>query len=120
MNSFLLRTVLAVALLVVSAVAAPAAFAQERGEEEAHGASEGTSFIGGPDWDAVKEVTIWSLVSIAGGCALLGVLYLFKRKVGGFPVNPSWVAPITIMPASQLPGDDDSGHEAHDAPAPAH
>ncbi|MGE3076478.1 MAG: hypothetical protein AB7N24_11405 [Dehalococcoidia bacterium] len=113
---------LVIAAVVVSLLAfVPAALAQENGGES-HG-SDGSSFIGGPDWTDVKEVTIWSIVSIAGGAAILGVLYLFKRKVGGFPENPAWVAPITIMPASELPGDDvELGHGEidHGSHAPAH
>jgi hypothetical protein len=49
------------------------------------------------------------------------VFYLFKRRVGGFPEHPSWVAPITIMRSKDFPdettfGDlpvDDHGHGAH-------
>ena len=109
-----------VSMLLVSLLAfVPAASAQEHGEEEAaHG--DGSSLIGGPDWDDVRSVTLWSLASIAGGCAALGVLYLFKRKVGGFPENPSWVAPISIMPSSGLPQDGDTPHDAHSSHAPAH
>lgn len=121
MRTHFLRLALISALLVSLAAFAPVALAQEHGGEGDGGeAPGGTSFIGGPNWDDAKDVTIWSIVSLAGGSALLGVLYLFKRKVGGFPENPSWVAPITIMPASQLPGDDGAADHAHDAHAPAH
>ena len=106
-------------------LAPAAAFAQDHGDEpetaaESHG---GTDFIGGPDWDDAKDVTIWSIVAIAGGCAVLGVFYLFKRKIGAFPEHPSWVAPITIMPSRELPGDDGDDHGGHHDPhghAPAH
>lgn len=103
--------------VVVAATVVPAnlAFAQE------HGGSEPTASPS-PHWTDVKEVAIWSMVGIGAGVVVLGVLYLFKRKIGAFPENPSWVAPITIMPASQLPGDDNQGHEAvaADGHAPAH
>jgi hypothetical protein len=76
----------------------------------------------GPHWSDVKDVAVWSMVGVAGGCALLGVLYLLKRKVGGFPEHPSWVAPISIMPAGELPSEDDphgnpDGHGASHAAA---
>ncbi|MCA9824754.1 MAG: hypothetical protein KC482_16975 [Dehalococcoidia bacterium] len=50
---------------------------------------------------AVEEPIIWSLVAIAAGCIVAATLYLLKREVGGFPENPDWVAPITIMPAGE-------------------
>lgn len=111
---------LLVAAFVVSLVAfAPSAFAQE-----GSGGEHGTNTIGGPNWSDVREVTIWALVSIAGGAIVLGVLYLFKRKIGGFPENPAWVAPISIMPSRELPGDDGNAFgqaEAdHGSHAPAH
>ncbi len=98
------------------------AFAQDHGGGEAEGEESHTPASDSPGWSDVQEVTIWSLAGIAAGAVVLGVLYTLKRRVGGFPENPSWVAPITIMPASQLPSDDDDphghghgeGHEAHE------
>jgi|GEM_PF-1133919 len=117
MKMLLARFLLVALLLAVPFGGAPAALAQDHGDEEAtqaggegHG---GIDFLGGPDWTSVKEVTIWSVVGVGAFSVILGVLYLFKRKVGGFPEHPSWVAPISIMPASELPGDDDAGHEDH-------
>jgi hypothetical protein len=105
--------------LVVTMLATPAvALAQDHGDEGAAGEDHGggTSFIGGPDWDDARSMTAWSIVGIGTFSAILGVFYLFKRKVGGFPEHPSWVAPISIMPASELPGDDGDGHApAHDS-----
>ena len=101
-----------------SLLPATMAFAQEHGDEAP---SSSTS----PHWSDVKEVAVWSIAGVAAGAVILGVLYTLKRKVGGFPANPSWVAPITIMPSSGLPQDDGAGH-GHDAPdahgshAPAH
>ncbi|MGE0602052.1 MAG: hypothetical protein AB7J35_21830 [Dehalococcoidia bacterium] len=121
MKLLVVRALVIAAVLVSLLAFVPAALAQEGGG--ASHESDGSSFIGGPDWTDVKEVTIWSIVSIAGGSAILGVLYLFKRKVGAFPQNPSWVAPISIMPASELPGDDQElGHAdmEHGSHAPAH
>ncbi len=122
MKLLFVRSLLIAAFVVCTLAYAPMALAQEGGGESHEGG--GSSFIGGPNWTDVKEVTIWSIVSIAGGGVLLGVLYLFKRKIGAFPENPSWVAPITIMPASELPGDDDDDHghavADHGSHAPAH
>ncbi len=111
LTSLLLAAVLAAALLP-----ATMAFAQEHGDEAPSGSNS-------PHWSDVKEVAVWSIAGVAAGAVILGVLYTLKRKVGGFPANPSWVAPITIMPSSELPGDDNQGHEAsapHDTHAPAH
>ena len=49
----------------------------------------------------VEPVILWSLSGIAAGAVVLGTLYLFKRKIGAFPENPAWVAPITIMPSRE-------------------
>jgi len=123
MKTRIARLVFVASLALGLLASAPTAFAQEHGdgESEAHG---GSSFIGGPDWDDAKEVTMWSLVAIGGGSVILGALYLFKRKIGGFPEHPSWVAPISIMRASDLPGDDgaghNDGHDPHGSHAPAH
>lgn len=59
---------------------------------------------------------IWSAIGIAIGCVILGVLYLFKKQIGGFPEDPEWVAPISIMLSSELPSDE----PVDDAHAPAH
>lgn len=75
--------------------------------QEGHGDTTAQSDSG---TDVVPRVT-WMLAGIAAAAVVMGLLYLFKRRVGGFPKNPSWVAPITIMPSSELPGDRDP-HEA--------
>jgi hypothetical protein len=59
----------------------------------------------------VVPMLIWMFVGVGVSALVLGTLYLFKRRVGGFPKNPTWVAPITVMRASDLPGDPDP-HEA--------
>ncbi len=116
------------AVLVLSLVSSAPVFAQDHGGDETEESTEALPGSGST-WDEAQDVTIWSLVAIAAGLVVLGVLYTLKRKVGGFPENPGWVAPITIMPASQLPGDDTdphghghgTGHEAHEThPEPAH
>ena len=124
MKTAFLRLLLAASLSLV-ALAPAAAFAQDHGDDGAATEEQGSGsdFIGGPDWDDAKDVTIWSMVGIGVFGAVLGVLYLFKRKIGAFPEHPSWVAPISIMPASELPGDDAdahghaAGHDSHHAPA---
>ncbi len=71
----------------------------------------------------VLPVVLWSLAGVAIVAVSLGVLYLLKRQVGGFPENPDWVAPISIMRSRDLPADDGDGHggsHGHDAHAPAH
>lgn len=71
--------------------------------------------------DIVPPV-LWMLCGVAASALALGGLYLLKRRLGGFPENPAWVAPITIMPSSELPQDEDAhGHAAGDKHhAPAH
>jgi hypothetical protein len=111
MKRFVLRSFFA---LVISATMLwpMAAFADEGGAPASDSGSQ---------WSDVKDVAIWSMVGVAGGCALLGILYLLKRRVGGFPEHPSWVAPISIMPAGDLPSDPDSlASDDHGAHAAAH
>lgn len=118
MKTRLFSIVVAV-VIVLSLLPVTAVFAQEHGDsEDGHVATS----TGGQTWGDVQKVAIWSIVSIAAGCALLSVLYLFKKQIGGFPEHPAWVAPITIMPASQLPGDDGDPHaqDGHGDHAPAH
>lgn len=89
--------------------------------QDGHGDGPVTTQGDGSDQDVIPRVK-WMLAGIFVGGYALSMLYLLKRRLGGFPENPSWVAPITIMPSSQLPGDtdthgpDDHGH----ATAPAH
>lgn len=49
----------------------------------------------------VSARVIWTIAGIAGGAVIFGTLYLLKRRVGGFPEHPSWVAPISIMLSSE-------------------
>ena len=109
MKKLLARFTLLTSLALLSLAAAVPAMAQEPGESSG----------GGTD---VWEVAIWSLIGVAIFCVLLGVLYLFKRQVGGFPENPAWVAPISIQRSRDLPSEPDPhGHDDHgDSHAPAH
>jgi hypothetical protein len=71
-------------------------------------AAEPVARDGGTD---IVPVVLWSLVGVGIFATTLGVFYLFKRRIGAFPRNPAWVAPISIMPSKDLPGDVDT-HEA--------
>src|SRR5674476_424864 len=64
------------------------------------------SQVGGSE-RAVEPMLIWMAAGVAVSAVLLGALYLFKRRIGAFPKNPTWTAPITIMRSSDLPGDGD-------------
>jgi len=66
-----------------------------RAPGQEHGGATGD---GGGD---VSTRVIWTIVGVAGGAVIFGTLYLLKRRVGGFPENPTWVAPITIMPSRE-------------------
>jgi hypothetical protein len=112
-----LAALLFTALLTLTALPIGAAFA-----EDGSGATPASSSA---QWSDVQNVALWSIVGIAGSAVLLSVLYLFKRRVGGFPEHPAWVAPISIQLASQLPGDEPDPHAAtagdiHGGHAPAH
>lgn len=50
---------------------------------------------------------LWMVAGVTAGGLVLGILYLFKRRVGGFPENPSWVAPISVMRSSTFPVEGD-------------
>ncbi|MGB4861732.1 MAG: hypothetical protein WBO97_04680 [Tepidiformaceae bacterium] len=114
------RLFLVVAITVGALSFATAAVAQDQAGARIEEAG-GSSFIGGPSWLDVREVTIWSLVCIGAGATVLGVLYLLKKRIGGFPENPAWVAPITIMRSRDLPGDEEEEHGFEDSGhAPAH
>lgn len=48
----------------------------------------------------VDAALFWSIVGIVAGVIVMAGLYLVKRAVGGFPRNPSWVAPISVERSS--------------------
>lgn len=91
-------------------------------QDDGHGAPDPMVQSGGNAVDFLP-VVLWSLAGAAIFAVILGVLYLLKRQVGGFPEHPDWVAPISIMRSRDLPGDDDAGHgdaHGHGGHAPAH
>ena len=91
-------------------------------QEGGHGENDGHHVEASPqgeDQDAQKVG--WMLAGIGGAAVLFGVFYLFKRRIGAFPANPIWVAPITIMRAGDSPDEGDFGPtEAHDHGATGH
>lgn len=103
-------------LLSTLALLALATIAPALAQDHGGGSSTGN---GGRD---VWEVAIWSLIGVGIFAIALGILYLFKRQVGGFPENPAWVAPISIQRSRDLPSEPDAhGHDDHgDSHAPAH
>ena len=114
------RIAAALALLLFSTFADPLAVSAATIDsavypEQPAPAQEGEPVEAVPKSDAWGEVVIWSIVGLGIFAAIGGVLYYFKRQVGGFPENPSWVAPITIMESKDFPDEGDFGE-----PAPSH
>ncbi len=68
----------------------------------------------------MEPILLWTIAGVGGGAVVFAGLYLLKRRLGGFPRNPAWVAPITVMRsrespdettfAGAVPGDHDSHH----------
>lgn len=50
---------------------------------------------------------LWTIVGILFGAVALTILYAVKLLAGGFPKNPSWVAPISIERSSTFPDEND-------------
>ena len=92
---------------ICAVLAAAPAFAQE------------SSPTGGTGRDILPPV-VWMLCGVAAFALVLSIFYLLKRRVGGFPANPAWVAPITIMPSSELPQDPDPLEHSESLHVPAH
>ena len=67
----------------------------------------------------VVPVALWTFLAVMGAGVVGGVLYLFKRRIGAFPRNPAWVAPITIMRSADAPDEGAfgevpaDGHSSH-------
>lgn len=95
---------------------APAFVASFDAQDEGHGDEEGAG-TASERRDGLDGVVIWSLAGLGIVSIVLGVFYFFKRQVGGFPENPAWVAPITIMPSKDFP---DEGDYPDSAPTHAH
>lgn len=82
--------------------AGPAVF----GQEEPHGEDQSI-----PLSDRGKTVLVWAIIGVAVLAGVTGILYQVKKKLGGFPENPAWVAPITVMPSRELPDEGDFGDQ---------
>lgn len=99
-----------------AAVADPTPIVRSVLHDEGHG-SEGSE-PGGTR--AVERILLWSVTGVGLGALGLTTLYLLKRRVGGFPSNPSWVAPITIMPSRDFADEttfSSAGSEASHSPS---
>ena len=81
-------------------------------EDEPASGHSGGSDEGGVD---VMPVALWMTVGILVGGLVLGVFYLLKRRVGGFPEHPEWVAPISIERSATFAKEGDFGDVAPDA-----
>jgi hypothetical protein len=115
MKTLILRLAMTSALAFAALALAAPAYADDEGGHATTSAAEGTDVV---------PPALWSLAGVAVGAVVMGTLYLFKRRVGGFPENPSWVAPISIMRSRDLPSDAAGHADVHDnhsaGHAPAH
>jgi hypothetical protein len=116
------RLVGSLVLIVLSTLAAPFGVHAYSGDSAPDGNAAFAAQEAGPSedspGDAWGEVVIWGVFGLGIFALAGGALYFFKRQVGGFPENPSWVAPITIMRSKDLPdegdfGDQSPSHQAH-------
>jgi hypothetical protein len=103
--------VFAALVATVTALPAASAFAQE-------------STAGTNSNSDVVPTLVWMALGVAGFGVALTMCYFLKRRLGGFPKNPSWVAPISIRPSSDFPADTDAhgaaAHDEHTPGAPSH
>jgi hypothetical protein len=76
----------------------PASLAQESGED---------------DRDVVP-VAAWTIAGVGVFAVAGAALYFLKRRVGGFPANPTWKAPISIERSETFPAEGDYGDVAPD------
>lgn len=67
------------------------------------------------DGQDVLPMVLWTMGVLAVAGVVLGTLYLLKRRVGGFPENPTWTAPITVMLASENATEETFGLEPEHA-----
>jgi hypothetical protein len=106
----------AAVLLVTTLFSVPTAAMALSPDPVVRGGFEAPAQVDDDDEHDVVPVATWSIVGTLIGALVLGVLYLFKRRVGGFPENPEWIAPISIERSETLPKEGDYG----DVPADAH
>lgn len=119
-------TLIAIALLLAVG-AAVSAFASERSaapgapaavHQEGGGGPVATGDGGGSARDVVP-MALWAGAGIAVLAVTLATLHMLKRRMGGFPANPSWVAPITVMRSAESPDEGDYGDQAPSSQAHA-
>lgn len=60
----------------------------------------------------VVPVAVWTTVGVLASALVLSVFYLLKRRVGGFPAHPEWVAPISIERSETFAKEGDFGDVA--------
>ncbi|MCA9823109.1 MAG: hypothetical protein R3B97_08620 [Dehalococcoidia bacterium] len=118
MRTLVLRSVVLAAAVFCIAAPAGAAFAADaapaasaitvlHADEPAGGAQSSDS----SGIDVVPGAT-WMFVGILVSGLGLSILYLLKRRVGGFPKNPAWVAPISIERSETFAKEGDFGDVA--------
>lgn len=66
---------------------------------------------------SIQEVVLWSTAALAASLIVLTALYMLKRRIGAFPENPDWVAPIQVLYSKDAP---DEGHFGDVDPHAAH
>jgi len=96
---------------------APIVLQQEGGHSSGENTASTQAQNGGGGINIVK-VSIWTVVGIAIGGLVLAIFYMLKRRLGGFPEDAAWVAPITIMESKDFPdegtfGDQEPSLQAH-------
>ncbi len=113
LRAALLFAVFGTAVALVGA-ATPALAADSPGRAKV-GVARGSE--GTPSGRAIEPTILWTVAGVAVGVVVFGTLYLLKRQVAAFPKNPTWVAPISIMPSRELPDETKTGdNPAHVAP----
>ena len=93
---FLRAALLAVLATVAFAAVSPAA-ASEASREPAPIVRQWQPKAGGAPGQSVEPILLWTIAGVGGGAVVFAGLYLLKRRLGGFPRNPAWVAPISIL-----------------------
>jgi hypothetical protein len=107
---------LAMAMLAATSVAFMTATAASALEPESPPAATPASYQeSGDDGTDIVEVATWTIVGVVVGALVMGALYFFKREMGGFPANPTWVAPISIERSETFADEGDFGDVAPDA-----
>lgn len=112
MKQFALRTLVLGAVLASSFALTATAFAAESAPLAGQVIAAGQAAESGHD---VVPMAIWSIVGVLLFSFVLGVLYLLKRRIGGFPKDPEWVAPISIERSATFAKEGDFGDVAHDS-----